>query len=431
MMTHQKTGDRLIFTVTAAIYALVLATALAASGVRAQSAFEPEYTEFYGKAGGEFNLFFEDPRFAGQDHNNLSFFVEPTFYAEWQDGDLSATFTPFARFDTGDAERTHFDIRELKLDYVAGDWEFTVGIDTVFWGKTEAARIVDVINQTDILEDLDDEDSLGQPMIRIGRQFDFGTVQAFYLPYFRKRQFPGDGGRLRVGLPVEESAERIDVDGGRFAPSFALRYDGVFGGADVGLSAFHGVSRDPVLEPTVVMDPAQPASPPQVVGLAPVYDRITQVGFDGQFTDDATLYKAEAIFRTGQANLNGNEQDYIAASAGIEHTLYQVFDNADLGIILEYAWDSRGRDATTTFNNDVILGARLALNDEADTSFLVTTALDHRDEVATFRLEAQRRVADGLIAEVEGTLFVNGDDDPLGSDLQDDSFIRFKLTYFW
>ena len=426
-MAHQKSGDRLVFIVSVAIYALVLAAAFAASGARAQGAFEPEYTEFYGSAGGEVNVFFEEPRFAGQEHHNASIFLEPTFYAEWEGGDISATFTPFARLDSGDSERTHFDIRELKLDFVADAWEVTVGIDTVFWGKTEAARIVDVINQTDVLEDLDDEDSLGQPMIRVGRQFDFGTVQAFYLPYFRKRQFPGDGGRLRGGLPVEESLERIDVNGGRFAPSFALRYDGVFGGADIGLSAFHGVSRDPGFEP--VFSPISVG--PQIIGLAPVYDRITQVGFDGQYTDDATLYKAEAIFRTGQTNLNGNERDYVAASGGIEHTLYQVFDNADLGIIAEYAWDSRGRDATTTFNNDVILGLRLALNDAADTSFLVTSAIDHRDEVATFRLEAQRRVADGLIAEVEGTLFVNGDDDPLGSDLQDDSFVRFKLTYFW
>lgn len=429
-MAHQKTGDRLAFVLTLVVYAFILAAALTASGVKAQSVFEPEYTEIYGKAGGEFNLFFEDPRFAGQEHNTLSVFIEPTFYAEWADGDISATFTPFARFDTGDSERTHFDIREAKLDFVADEWEVTVGLDTVFWGKTEAARIVDVINQTDVLEDLDDEDSLGQPMIRVGRQFDFGTVQAFYLPYFRKRQFPGDGGRLRAGLPIEEAFERIDVKGGRFAPSFALRYDGVFGGADVGLSGFHGVSRDPGFDPILVLS-SLPGAQPQVIGLIPVYDRITQVGFDGQYTDDATLYKAEAIFRTGQTNLNGNERDYVAASGGIEHTLYSIFDNADLGLIAEYAWDSRGRDATSTFNNDVILGARLALNDEADTSFLLTSAIDHRDDVATVRLEAQTRVGDGLIAEVEGTLFLNGDNDPLGSDLQDDSFIRFKLTYFW
>ena len=427
-MTQHRSRDRLAFVVT--VFALALAAMLVASGVRAESMLNPEYTEFYGKAGGEVNLFFEEPRFAGQDNHSLSAFIEPTFYAEWADGDISATFTPFARIDTADSERTHFDIREAKLDFVADEWEVTVGLDTVFWGKTEAAHLVDIINQTDTLEDLDHEDNLGQPMIRVGRQFDFGTVQAFYLPYFRKRAFPGTGGRLRAGLPIVESAERIDVKGGRFVPSFALRYDGVFGGADIGLSGFHGVSRDPGFDPIIVQS-SLPGAQPQIIGLAPVYDGITQIGFDGQFTDDATLYKAEAIFRTGQTNLNGNERDYVAASGGIEHTLYQVFDNADLGLIAEYAWDSRGRDATSTFNNDVILGARLALNDEADTSFLLTSAIDHRDEVATVRLEAQTRVGDGLIAEIEGTLFVNGKDDLLASDLQDDSFVRFKLTYFW
>ncbi len=427
-MANTRPGDRMAFIMSVIACAIILIAAIAATGARAQGMLSPEYTEFYGKAGGEFNLFAEKPRFAGQSDHNLSAFIEPTFYAEWADGDISATFTPFARIDTGDSERTHFDIREAKLDFVADEWSVTAGLDTVFWGKTEAAHLVDIINQTDTLEDLDDEDNLGQPMIRVGRQFDFGTVQAFYLPYFRKRAFPGTGGRLRVGLPVEEGFERIDVKGGRFAPSFALRYDGVFGGADIGLSAFHGVSRDPGFEPLVQLNLV---GPPQVIGLIPVYDRISQAGFDGQFTDDATLYKAEVIFRTGQTNLNGNERDYVAASGGVEHTLYSLFDNADLGLIAEYAWDSRGRDATSTFNNDVILGARLALNDEADTSFLLTSTIDHRDEVATVRLEAQTRVGEGLIAEVEGTLFVNGDNDPLGSDLQDDSFIRFKLTYFW
>ncbi len=426
-MAYNKSGDRVAFIFTVILYAFILVAALTASGARAQSVLNPDYTEYYGKAGGEFSLFVEKPRFPGQEDHSLSAFIEPTFYAEWADGDIRATFTPFARIDSADSERTHFDIREAKLDFLADEWSVTVGLDTVFWGKTEAAHLVDIINQTDTLEDLDDEDNLGQPMIRVGRQFDFGTVQAFYLPYFRKRQFPGTGGRLRAGLPVEESAERIDVKGGRFAPSFALRYDGVFGGADVGLSGFHGVSRDPGFEP--IFSPISIG--PQVIGLAPVYDRITQFGFDGQYTDDATLYKAEAIFRTGQTNLNGNERDYVAASGGIEHTLYSIFDNADLGLIAEYAWDSRGRDATTTFNNDVILGARLALNDEADTSFLLTSAIDHRDEVATVRLEAQTRVSQGLIAEVEATLFINGDNDPLASDLQDDSFVRFKLTYFW
>ena len=103
----------------------------------------------------------------------------------------------------------------------------------------------------------------------------------------------------------------------------------------------------------------------------------------------------------------------------------------ELGLIGEYAFDSRGDKATSTFQNDVILGARLALNDEADTSLLVTSAVDHEHGVASFRLEGQTRIAEGVVASLEGSFFVNADEDPLGADLQDDSFVRLKLTYFW
>ena len=76
-MTQHRSRDRLAFVVT--VFALALAAMLVASGVRAQSMLNPEYTEFYGKAGGEVNLFFEEPRFAGQDNHSLSAFIEPTF----------------------------------------------------------------------------------------------------------------------------------------------------------------------------------------------------------------------------------------------------------------------------------------------------------------------------------------------------------------
>ena len=388
----------------------------------------PEYWEFYGNAEVETTFFLEDPHFAGQRRNNASIALEPTIYAEWLDGDIQATFTPFARLDRSDDDRTHFDIRELKLDYSMGDWDATIGIDTVFWGKAEANHLVDIINQTDSLEDIDDEDSLGQPMLRLSKLTEFGAFTAFWLPYFRERPFPGERGRLRSGLVVDENQTDVRSDGGKFAQSFALRYDGVFQEADIGLSLFHGVSRDPGFAPTdFVTTPTGPVP----TALAPIYTRITQIGFDGQYTDGPTLYKAEAIFREGQLNVNGVEEDYVAATGGIEHTLFGVFDNADLGLILEYSYDSRGDDATNIFQNDVIVGARLALNDEADSSLLLTSAIDHEHGVGSVRLEAQRRLSQGLVAEVEGNLFINSDDDPLGADFQDDSFIRLKLTYFW
>lgn len=416
------------------------ALALAASGAAAEDAdfgaFTPETVDFYGQAEGEVTLFAEDPRFVGQRRHDLSFAIEPTLRAEWAGGDLRFTFTPFARAAAQDEDRSHLDIREAKFDYEAGDWSFTLGFDRVFWGKTEANHLVDIINQTDAVEDIDDEDSLGQPMLRVARLTEIGEFSAFFLPYVRTRTFPGEEGRLRSGLPVDEDARVIERDGGRYAPSFALRYAGVFGDADIGLSLFNGVARDPVFRPGgFVVTPGGPVP----TSLIPVYETITQVGFDGQYTTGPTLWKAEAIFRAGQSDLTGRERDFVGVTGGLEHTLYAIgadagiafLENADLGLIAEYSFDSRGRDATTVFQNDVILGARLALNDEADTSFLLTSSIDHEFGVATLRLEAETRIDDGWIASVEGVLFVNGGDDPLAADFQDDSFLRLKLAYYW
>lgn len=404
--------------------------ALIASGAAAEERppLAPEYYEFHGRAEGEAVLFAEEPRFAGQRRHAASFAIEPSLYAEWNEGEVAGTLTLFARADTADGERTHFDVREAKLETVAGDWSITAGVDTVFWGKAEAVHLVDVINQIDGVEGIDDEAALGQPMLRIGRLTDFGEVSAYYLPFVRLRTFPGRGGRLRSALPVDNDLADIRADGGRFAPSFALRVAGVQGDADFGLSAFHGVSRDPFLVPARFVDLG---AGPVPTALQPVYDNITQAGLDLQYTSGPTLWKGEAILREGQRDLNGDQRVFFAATGGLEHTLYGVWENADLGLIAEYAFDSRGDEATSPFQNDVILGARLALNDADDSSVLVTGVVDHENGAATMRLEAQTRVADGWIASVEGVAFVNSDNDPLGADFQDDSFLRLKLSYFW
>lgn len=412
-----------------------LLASLAAAPALAEG-LAPQYWESYGKAELEATLYPEAPQFAGQDRHGGSVAVEPSLFLEWLDGDLTATVTGFARLDFADDERTHVDLREAKLQWFSGDWTVTAGMDKVFWGKTEAFHLVDIINQTDAVEGIDDEEALGQPMLRVSRLTDFGTFTAFWLPVFRERTFAGVDGRLRPGLPVDEDQEIITPGGDHFAQSGALRYDGVFGDADIGLSVFHGVSRDPSFVPT---DFLQTPQGPVPTALAPVYTGITQFGFDGQFTDGPTLYKGEAIFRMGQRNARGVEEDYFAATGGLEHTLFgfakrsdvALLRNADLGLIAEYAIDSRGRGATVSFQNDIVVGARLALNDTADSSLLLTSAIDHETGAAGLRIEAQTRVAAGMVAEIEGQFFINGDDEALGPDLKDDSFVRLKLSYYW
>jgi hypothetical protein len=378
-------------------------------------------TEFFGELEFESTLFFQDPQFLGQDRDGFSVAGKATFLAEWADGDVTFKFTPFARYDIQDDRRTHADIRELKFDIVEDNWSFTIGADTVFWGKTEVQHLVDIINQTDQVEDLDDEDRLGQPLIRVGYLSDVGEFSAFFLPYFRERTFPGVSGRLRTNPPVNTALPLYDTDAEEWTPSFALRYDGVFGDVDLGLSAFHGLGRDPAF----FFDQRTGA-------LRPFYERITQVGIDAQYTSDATLWKGEGIGRFGQKNARFIEEDFVALTGGLEHTLFGVAEsNADLGLIAEYAWDSRGDDALTAFQNDLILGTRLAFNDEADTSLLLTGNVDVTDGSVGLRLEAERRVFDDWKIALESQGFVNNDRGSTTGAFADDSFFRLKLTYFF
>jgi len=418
--------------------AIVLFAAPAHAGEEVLGA---DFAEVTGEAGVEAILFPEDPLFPGQADQALSFSFEPTGIIEWQgveglgNADITATIRPFLRIDTQDDERTHFDFREAKVDLRFGDTDVTIGNDIVFWGKTEVDQIVDIVNQVDAVEGTDGEDKLGQPMVavrRIVEMGDFsGQASAFYFPYFRERTFLGEESRLRSGIVIDGDDARYETSAEEWTPSFAARLAGFYGDIDAGVHVFHGLSRDPAFEPSAVsLNLATSAVTP--VLLRPVYGRITQVGFDGQYTSNATLWKAEAIARFDQRDLAFEKKDYVATVAGVEHTLYGIAGtNADLGLIAEYAYDSRGDTALTPFENDAVFGARVALNDAQDSSALFTAAVDTDTAETLLRLEAERRLGDAFTLSLVGQAFVNTDDDSLISSLRDDHSLRITLSAFW
>ena len=123
--------------------------------------------EVSGYAGVEARVFPDDPIHAGQEHGAaFSFLIEPEIYHPFGDTGLTLVAKPFLRYDESDPERSHFDLRELAVHKVAADWELKAGLSKVFWGVTESRHLVDIINQTDGVEDIDGEDKLGQPMVQ-------------------------------------------------------------------------------------------------------------------------------------------------------------------------------------------------------------------------------------------------------------------------
>ncbi len=79
-------------------------------------------------------------------------------------------------------QSTHWDIRELSWIHVGNGWESRVGIRKVFWGVTEGRHLVDIINQTDQVDQVDGEEKLGQPMINLSTVRDWGSSMCSCCP---------------------------------------------------------------------------------------------------------------------------------------------------------------------------------------------------------------------------------------------------------
>ncbi len=399
--------------------AVVLAGA--AAGAMGDAATAGEWA-FSGSVGSELRMFPYDPAFAGQDVNRLAPYVsaEPRLVYEWNDGADRLTLAPFLRLDPTQGGRSHADLREANWQRIGDGWDLVIGIDKVFWGVAESRHLVDIINQDDSLEDIDGEDKLGQPMINLNLLQDWGTLGLFVLPGFRKRAFLDDDERLSGGIPVAKNDATFDSGAEEAHVDVALRWAHAIGAWDIGISHFHGTSREPRLLP-VARDGGGTV-------LVPHYDQIDQTGLDVQFTSGAWLWKLEAMTRSGHG------RRFVATVAGFEHTLFGVLgSNADLGLLAEYSYDGRDEDRAppTIFDDDLFLGARLSLNDIQDTSALGGAIIDRETGTTFAFVEAERRLGDHWKLELEGRFPVNvSKGDPLAGIRRDD-FITLRLTRFF
>ncbi len=371
--------------------------------------------EWSGYIQSEARVFLHEPGDAQQHGDNLSLVAEPEYYTEWDAGRQSLTVQGFLRWDQHDDERSHADIRELVWQKAGDSWELRIGISKVFWGVAESQHLVDIINQTDLVENIDQEDKLGQPLVNLALIRDWGTVDLFVLPGFRERSFPGKKGRLR-------SLPRVDTDHPLYASSaedrhvdFAIRWSHYIGDWDFGLAHFSGTARDPRLLPDM--------SAGGEAVLVPLYETIDQTSLDLQATKGDWLWKLEWLTRSGQADR------YSALVGGFEYTAVGILDtSADLGFIGEYHFDDRGETAPTPFEDDIMVGLRLALNDAQSTEALFGVIADRKDNARSYNLEASRRLGDNWTVEVEARLFSSpSPGDPLFS-FRDDDHVQITLA---
>ncbi|AXR07370.1 hypothetical protein [Salinimonas sediminis] len=374
--------------------------------------------EIGGSASAEGRYFLQDALYPGQPRSQVSVAIEPEFYTEWNDGDDSLLVRPFARYDQRDDERTHMDLREFQWLHVADNWETRVGVGKVFWGQTESLHLVDIINQTDMVEQVDGEEKLGQPMVNFTTYGDWGTVSAFVLPYFRERTFAGPEGRLRPPTPIYGDRAQYESGAQQQHLDYALRYQNSLGDWELGVSFFDGTTREPEL--TTDFDEAGQSY------ILPYYAQVKQYGVDLLKVQGAWLLKFEGIYRSGQS------EDFTAAVAGFERTTVGVMGtNHDLGFLMEYQFDERDNNFFATGQNDLMMGVRWTFNDIDGTEVLAGYIQD-LDESGTYSgfIEASSRMTDNWRWKLDAYFFSADVVDTYLYMRRDDQ-VQMTLEYFF
>ena len=379
--------------------------------------------DFSGNIAVEYLHYFESAQYEDQIDNNLSMSFEPRLEGEWNEGDDLWSVELFMRAEETDTGREGGDIRELLWLHIDDDNEWRVGVNTMYWGVTESRHLVDVINQIDLVEDIQGEEKLGQPMVHLKHYEDWGVLDFLVLPWFRERTFMKAEGRQRTPLVVDDDqAEYASSDEERHV-DYAIRFSQTYGDLDLGVSWFQGTNRDPLLVPG--SDNGNPV-------LIPFYEQMKQFGLDAQLLYGVWIWRLEYIYR------DSDTSNYNAYTAGFEYTFYGVFESVnDFGIIVEHSYDDRpefeveGGGEGAVFDNDIFLGGRYSLNDAQSGEILIGLVVDLDNEGRTFRVEGNRRFGESWKGTLELQTFSNIDDEDILSSIEADDYLKLEMAYYF
>jgi len=303
---------------------------------------------------------------------------------------------PFVRVDSLDKNRTHGDFREFKYNTWGDEWDFEFGIGKVFWGVAETRNVVNIINQLDGVEGPTSQDTLGQAMVHYTRTGDWGNLEFFLLPHFRERRFAGSKGRPRAPVTIDTQAASYESGAGDKHIDLAIRYSRAVDYWDIGINAFNGTARQPLLVPTLDVN-NEPTS------FSPFYYQIQHVSTDVQATLESWLLKGELAYQSSDF-----VKDHFKSVTGFEYTFYDIKESGiDLGVVSEYLYDGSGANDFAIFQNDILIGMRFSLNDVQSTDALIAYSYDLDDSSEFLTLEFSRRIGSSFKLNLEATTLKN------------------------
>lgn len=329
---------------------------------------------------------------------------------------------------------------DLYLELVWDLLEIRAGYQVFFWGTVESSNIVDILNQRDFIGDFLDPDKLGEPSVRVRLLLGENRIDLYYLAYFTPAPLPGKTNRFNFfdGIRDVSDTPLFTNSKEEARPQGALRWDRSIASSDIGLSYFNGYEKFPVLNP-----------PSAVNSFDTLYYEMQQVSGDLQMSLGEWLIKAEAIYQhtgiSGSFNQNTVLPDrsliqrdlvppnHSAFVGGLEYTFFGAIGSMDLGVVVEYLYDSE-QDleavAFRPFQNDLFLALRLLRNNLGDAQLLGGVIHDLKTGSQIWRLEYEERYFDRVKLQLSHDRINASSDDPLSFFNNEDRFsIELSYTY--
>jgi len=125
-------------------------------------------------------------------------------------------------------------LRELYIDWYAGDYDIRIGKQKVIWGRSDAAFVTDILTPLDLREFVTDDPAdirFGIPAISVERYFGLNSLQLVLNPIFQPHLLPDQDSRwfpvLQADLPLEvhfeDSERKLSARNFQFAAQYRWR----------------------------------------------------------------------------------------------------------------------------------------------------------------------------------------------------------------
>ncbi|MCP4702828.1 MAG: hypothetical protein GY862_39105, partial [Gammaproteobacteria bacterium] len=123
---------------------------------------------------------------------------------------------------------------------------------------------------------------------------------------------------------------------------------------------------------------------------------------------------------------------FTALTSGLEYTSVGVFKTViDVGIIAEYLFDDRHDNAATPFEDDIMLGMRLAFNDVQSTELLAGAVFDLDSSASFYFVEASRRLGESWKLSLEAYIYADMPRDDIAYGFRHEDFFQLELAWYY